>query len=529
MNFSKLLGLVTLLLPFLLTAQTPATTTTPECGVSVETANLIRQRLMDNRSSFTRQDIQRLTNGRTITYVPVTIHNVAGDAAGTGKTGEATIMAFLCGLNAIYLDQDVQFFLHSPIRNRVSAFIYQNAGTTTARSNMLSYLVPNTMNLIIGASVSNPRASWYDGGGDFIFLLQQMLTPAAKTEAHEIGHFFTLNHTFYGWEGLDAEATYGGTSVPASVTSSSGWFSFRPEAVARTGAQANCQIRADGFCDTPADYFSDRTACPYNPTVLDPHGVSMNPDETNIMSYAFDACVTNFSTEQKAAVAMDIATRNWVSQTPSNTTDVTAVPAVISPQNATQLGSITNPTVRLEWAPVAGATWYYIEVLGTNFPGLWIPNSNDVIYRAIQYNSNTFLNLSTADLVAGKQYVWRIKALNSTSTCAPLSPYSRFEAVTSTTTAIGALPLDQQMSFKVISNPITTSYIPVSVYAAEETIGSVRLFSMDGREVSTLTKQAFVQGESLLQLPADNLVNGMYLAVLMTEKGQLQQKIIVQR
>lgn len=438
-------------------------------------------------------------------------------------------MAFFCGLNAIYADQNVQFFLHSPIRERTSNFIYQNASTTTARNHMLSYRVPNTLNMIIGASVSNPRASFYDGSGDFIFLLQQMLTPEAKTEAHEIGHFFTLNHTFYGWEGTDAEADYGGQNVPTMVPHSSGFFSFPPEAVARTGAQANCQTAADGFCDTEADYYSDREPCPYAPTVRDQHGATLVPDESNIMCYAFDACVNNFTTEQKAAIAADIAARSWVSQTPNNATDITTTPSVISPQNNTQLGSINNSTVRLEWAPVAGATWYYIEVLGTNFPGVWLPNVNDVIFKGIQYNGNTHFNLSTANLVAGKRYVWRVKALNSVSTCAPLSTYSRFEAVTSTTTAIGDLPLEQQMTFKVMGNPITTSSIPVSIYAAEDIVGSVRLFGLDGREVITLTKQTFSQGESLLQLPANDLANGVYLAVLMTDRGQLQQKIVIQR
>ncbi len=529
MNFSKLLGLVILLSPFSLIAQTPTAPITEKCGITAETAAVIRQRLMDNRRAFSTQDVQRLVNGRNITYVPVTIHNVSADAAGTGRTNETTIMAFFCGLNAIYADQNVQFFLHSPIRERVSNFIYQNAFTSTARSNMLSYRVPNTVNLIIGASVSNPRASFYDGGGDFVFLLQAQLSPEAKTEAHEIGHFFTLNHTFYGWEGTDAEADYPNQDVPSLVPHSSGFFSFVPESVARTGAQANCQTAADGFCDTEADYYSDREPCPYNPTVRDQHGATLIPDESNIMCYAFDACVNNFSTEQKAAIAVDIAARSWVSQTPSNTTDVTTTPSVISPQNNTQLGSINNSTVRLEWAPVAGATWYYIEVLGTNFPGVWLPNVNDVIFKGIQYNGNTHFNLSTANLVAGQRYVWRVKALNPVSTCAPLSTYSRFEAVTNTTTAIGDLPIEQQMTFKVMGNPITTSSIPVSIYAAEDIVGSVRLFGLDGREVITLTKQTFSQGESLLQLPANDLANGVYLAVLMTERGQLQQKIVIQR
>ena len=52
---------------------------------------------------------------------------------------------------------------------------------------------------------------------------------------------------------------------------------------------------------------------------------------------------------------------------------------------------------------------------------------------------------------------------------------------------------------------------------------------MDGREALSLTKQNIPQGESLLQLPAEDLSNGMYVAVLFTDRGQLQQKLIIQR
>lgn len=528
MNLKKIALFIILFAPFLSQAQSPSATNSDfECGVDEQTALLVKQRLMANRQAFTRQEVESLTTSRAITYIPLTITNVAGDTNGLGKTSERIILGFVCGLNAIYADQNVQFFIHGTIRNQISSHIYNNAGTTTARAEMMSYRVAGTLNLIIGASASNPRASWYDGGGDFIFLLKQMLTAEAKTEAHEIGHFFTLPHTFYGWENRDVEATYSGQNVPDTVRA--GWYAFVPERVARTGIQANCQTAADGFCDTEADYYSSRTNCPYNPTIKDPYGNSLNPDESNIMSYANDACINNFSTEQKAAIAIDIASRNWATNMPTNTSDVTGIPSAVSPLHNGQLGSIIDNTVRLEWTPVTGATMYYLEVFATKIPGFWFPNTNSPIYKGIVYTGNPYFDLSTANLVAGNRYAWRVKALNSTSTCASISVYSKFEAVASGTTGIKDLPIEKQMTFTVHSNPITTSFIPLTVYSAEEVIGSIRVYGMDGREALSLTKQAISEGESIIQLPANELSNGMYVAVLITNRGQLQQKIIIQR
>ena len=82
---------------------------------------------------------------------------------------------------------------------------------------MYGWTVAQTLNITIGRSQNNPTSSWYSGFGDYIFLLKQMMTPQAKTEAHEIGHFFTLPHTFYGWEGTDAEAEYANSNVPSTI------------------------------------------------------------------------------------------------------------------------------------------------------------------------------------------------------------------------------------------------------------------------------------------------------------------------
>jgi hypothetical protein len=530
MNLKKLALFIALFIPFLLNAQ--VTNTSPndnvKCGISEQAAAAIKQRLMANRDLFTRQEVENLMTGRTTTYIPVTIHNVAANSSGLGKTSEQTILAFLCGLNAIYASQDVQFFMHGPIRNRVSNNIYNNASTTTSTFQMLSYRVSNTLNLIIGSSINNPRASWYSPSGDYVFLLQQMLTGAAITEAHEIGHFFTLPHTFYDWENVTVNSVYPSGILPDSIVNPSGSYAFKPERVARTGSSANCQTAADGFCDTPADYFSDRLNCPF-PSFHDCDTVLLEPDETNMMSYAFDACINSFSTEQETAIAIDIAARSWVTNTPPTTADVTGLAVPVSPLNGAQLGDITNATVMLEWSPVAGATMYYLEVYGTQFPGLWYPNINDPIYKGIVSSATPRFDLSTTSLVAGSRYAWRVKAFNSLSTCGPISTYATFEATVGVTTSLNDLPIEKQMSFSANSNPITTSSIAFSVYSAEDVVGSIRIYSIDGREAISLTKQEINTGSSIIQLPADRLANGVYVAVLITDRGQLQQKIIIQR
>lgn len=526
MKQKKLVLLLCLLIPFLSHTQHQHSQDSPiNCSVSKEAGALIKARLMHNRQLYDQRQVEDLMNKRSITYLPLSIHNISGDATGTGKTSEATILAFLCGLNAFYSDQDVQFYIHNTIIGRTNSYIHNNAGSTTSANYMVSYKVAGTINIYLSSSVNNSGSSWYSPQGDYIMLQKNMLTAAAKTESHEIGHFFTLNHTFYGWEGIDAEATYAGQNVPNNI--GSGWSAFSPEKVPRTGGQSNCNQVADGFCDTEADYYSGRTNCPYNPSMKDPNGYSLDPDESNIMSYASDYCVTQFSTQQKTAIAVDIAARNWLNTSPNGTADVTGITAPVSPLNGALLGPLSNSTVRIEWDPVPNATMYYLEVFGTYFFGA--VNTSMVVFKGMVYGNNTFYNLPTSGLVAGAKYGWRIKAFNATSTCAGYSPYYLFEAAGSVTTAIQDLPIEKQMQFETKENPVSGSFIPFSVYAAVDVVGSIRLYSIEGKEVISFTKQEFKQGQSIIQLPTDNLSNGVYIAVLSTSSGTLQLKLVINR
>lgn len=494
------------------------------CGVDPAAAAAIKERLMNNRRLLTNQQVQQLGNGRSITYLPLTIHNVSNQA-GEGRTSETMIMAFLCGLNALYADQDIQFFIHNQVRELTSNFLDANSNTFQSTLVMNQQRVAGTINIYLGRSLHYPASgyrSFYDPNGDHIFLQTPMLSATAETEAHEIGHYLSLPHTFFGWEGIDAEAQYNGVNAPAQVGG-------RAVELVTRGAGANCQTAGDGFCDTEADYHSTATvtSCNFTPATTDPSGATLQPDESNIMSYYDNSCQTRFSTQQKTAIAADVAIRSWATNNPPSTTTITTTTTLSQPAN-NAMADITGSTVRLEWAAVSGATWYYVEVFGTNFPGLWIPNTNDVKFAGWVTTGNTYLDLPTNNLTVGSYYAWRVKALNELSTCAPISNYSKFQAV-SLATNVADLSIEQQASISVQNNPVQVSDIPVRIQTATALVGSIRVYGMDGRLAIDWSKQQLEAGESLLQLPASNLPNGTYVLVLTTANGLLKEQFVIQR
>lgn len=116
---------------------------------------------------------------------------------------------------------------------------------------------------------------------------------AISTLAHEIGHYFGLEHTH-------RNATKG---------------LCRAECVSRTRnfpwqclkAGNICEKNGDALCDTPADpelvwdnvnKVSEFPDCTYNWGETDNFGDAYAPDETNIMSYSVRRCRTTFSAGQ---------------------------------------------------------------------------------------------------------------------------------------------------------------------------------------------------------------------------------------
>ena len=139
--------------------------------------------------------------------------------------------------------------------------------------------------------VNDPAGAcgYYSPFRDAIAIRKSCSAPNSTTLVHELGHFFSLPHTFNGWEN---------GAVPTN-----------PEKVTRTGPSANCSSTGDKFCDTEADYQGERWFCPYNDIKFDSNNDQYHPDSSIYMGYASDECMTRFSNMEIAAMQFNQSTR----------------------------------------------------------------------------------------------------------------------------------------------------------------------------------------------------------------------------
>lgn len=495
---------------------------TPKCAVNRDMAAMIKSRMMEERARFSQEEIQQMMaqrGGSSTTYIPLTLH-IVGDNTGSGYADLDDVLDMFCGLQQDYLTQNIQYYLNGQFRYINNTTLYNNAFSVGGNSVMNSNKVSNSLNAYVGPSINDQSASFYQpnwgGAGDYVFLLTaQMLdaTPqTAPTTSHEFGHFFTLPHTFDGWEGTNYDDVYAGANAPVNIGG------VPVERVART----NCLTAGDGFCDTEADYFSDRTPCPYTGVAKDPIGTQLDPDETNIMSYFYDACVNNFSTEQKTAITTNITNRGWTNFTPPTTVELTGAATLVSPAHNSQVNLLGATDITLTWDAMPDATGYYIEV-DRSFNGSPIES----ILKAVVYNTTSY-TFPASSLQALKQYRWKVRPFNAVYTCPSTEAAFNFITV-SVTTGVDDVETVAGLTMEAMPNPVTGEEVRIAIQSQKDAIAGVRLYSMEGKLLVNMENEAIYAGETNLYLPTNALPNGVYVLTLTTEWGSSQQKIVVNR
>lgn len=438
------------------------------CGTSLEDQAEIKARMLENRANLGHIFASR---SGAPTYVPITYHLVAKDD-GTGRLKVTKVFENLCKINDVYKDQNIIFYLKN-INFINNTFLYDDPSSAFGESYAKQFNSKNrnAINLFCAKIANGGNTdvlAFYTPGSDYLVTgIERGQLNDGYVLGHEIGHFFSLNHTFYGWEGTTYNCN---VPTPKSVfyNNQNILVEYVDRAKLLNGNQI-CKLAADGFCDTPADYNLGFgfNGCNYNLCAKDPLDVPLDPDEKNIMSY-FLNCHQYFSQEQKNAIAQDLlSSKRGFLRIPvyNPLPDVASNPIIVEPTN----GTFTNyyDKVLMKWQAVPNATHYVIEygetVISVN-PKYLITTRTD----------------TTLTFLPNKKYAWRVFAYNPNSFCNALATPMTFTSG----------------KFNVATNDLNPDVISSHVYATglnqfnliinsnHNSEGGFKVFNAEGKLIS---------------------------------------------
>ncbi len=483
------------------------------CGNSGgEWKEIIRERLLQNKLAIQDQPVQF----RNTVYVPVAFHLVA-NSNGVGRVAHNRVLEQLCKLNEDFADLNMQFYIKTLRDNINNTAIYQtqfNAGTAM---NLLRD--PGAVNIwIVDVATPAPPSSgdngiilgYYNPQRDWVVVRRDQVNANSVTLPHEIGHYFSLDHTHNGWDAQPYSPSMHGTPAPAMSPG------FVP-----TERQdgSNCQTAGDYICDTPPDYNGFGFAgCNYN-IAQDPAGVTIDPDEQLFMSY-FLNCVRNdyyFSNTQQSLIWADYNStrRNYIrSSFVPNLTEITETPVLQFPIN-----NETPPgynQVTFQWTAVNGADFYLLEIDR-------VATYTLSPLRFVVAGTNTF---TVTTLEPNRTYYWRVRPYNAYRTCA-ISTLSGVFRTNSTVVSVNDI---RELSEWTLSpNPVSSAQhaLQVSFQAEQSFDGTLRLFDATGRQVRHYGRHRIASGASYLELDMRGLSNGVYLLTLEYDKGWEIKRLVM--
>lgn len=361
------------------------------CGISEKSEWLTR---------YQNGEIPPVGKSLATEFVPMRMV-VVGDNDGLGYVDPLKLLRSFELLNSDFASTNIQFYISDYDFLNLNS-LYDH--TTTSRGSQLA--APRTQReklntFIVGTA--GGACGYAIPSSNYLVMDKDCMGSVDRTWAHEMGHVFTLAHTFYGWESVEeisnidplepAPATlmYRGTSVQVERADSS-----------------NCTTAADGFCDTSPDYLMERWACngngEYRDSLTDPDSLRFAVPGMNIMSYASDVCVSAFSEEQKTAMITNLSVRNDVNSNNSGAAALAADGAnmnLLFPENNVDLPA--SDFVELVWNKVPNADYYIVQLNGsTNFNG-------SVQETRVVTDTSVVI---TEGLVANRRYYWRVRPFN---------------------------------------------------------------------------------------------------------------------
>jgi len=440
---------------------------------------------------------------------------------GTGRVKEKDMYNQLCVLNEDYSNTDFQFYIKDASFNYFdNSYVYDSPRSSQIATNQMLAL-KNANNNAINVFVVNNIGSgsgglgtvlgYYTGQYDWVVIIKNEPKSGSNTLSHELGHFFSLAHTFYGWEGQPFDSSYSGWPI-APVHSPSGNLTENQDG-------SNCTEAADLLCDTPPDYnfgiIWDSGDCNYDGGAKDPKGVLVDPMENNQMSY-FNGCYPYiFTPDQINMMYADYAkaNRNYLkSSYVPNTTQVTDQVALSWPANEANSGGTVGVT--LDWDDVPNADHYLLKVSRTfNF----------------SLQTQTFMTNQSQqtlpELEEDKNYFWKVIPFNDGASCVDglISPTWQFKA-----SPLANSNIQEINAWDVIPNPTSASNVKFAIELDKALDITAQLVSVNGQILNSKDFKINA-GKQVINMPETQLSNGTYFLRLISKNGMETRRVVIQK
>ena len=502
------------------------------CGSTIEDMQANSAAIKEMRIKY---PVGTTSQPRAVSYVPVWFHLVAL-SDGTGRVPEWKVLDMLCEMNKIYEANGIalQFYLkgfnyinNDAAYNFPRSLTGDNAIRTNKKADGANIYITNSAAAKEGqgtvlAYYSNRQfTSDPSYSNDWIVMLKSQVGGGANayTIAHEMGHLFSLLHTFSGWEPQQFVPTPEKPCAPIYASDNV----TLTEKHSR-GSDANCADAADLMCDTPEDYNFGfgYSGCTWSGIAKDPVCVPVTPSEKNIMGY-FVNCLKEFTPQQKEAIINNYLynrgreyLRN-LNITPSLTEIGTT--SIVAPTYKSTVNGFDNIT--LSWSTTTGATGYYLQI---STSASFASNESHFILtgNGTSFNVNS-TNMPVGFLKPDTYYYWRVRAMSSYKNCSSFA--SGIFLTTTGTSAVNNIP--DVSDFNVYPNPITNSKSIEITLSLEKSLDAViKIIGTNGQIISQVKKH-FDSGFTTDHVDLSNLQNGMFILRIESDRGVLNRKIIM--
>ncbi|MEM1217009.1 MAG: T9SS type A sorting domain-containing protein, partial [Bacteroidota bacterium] len=465
--------------------------------------------------------------GDTTVYIPMTIH-ILGTDSGSGYYSVRSLLDAMCTLNTTFEQTGLQFYIAGEILYHNNTAYYVHSTVLEGAEMMFEYNVPNTLNTYF---VSDPAGNCgYNLPYAGIANAKSCSGPDDITWSHEVGHALSLPHPFLGWEGgvsYDGSVDHNfNNPAPDFVTYDYTFFQdtlildtlIIDTAFVELVDRSNCDVAADGFCDTDSDYLAQRWSCNSDDvspiTQRDPDGVSFRSDGSLVMNYANDACQDRFSLEQTGAMRAFLYDErtSWVS-TATPLAPILSEVTVIAPVEGVTVG---GQTATLTWEAVANATQYLVQISR-------LSSFSSAVTETYVTASTSF---ETEELLDDRTYYWRVRPFNAYSTCQDFSERESF--VIDHDLVNLANSIHTLASWTIRPQPVSSGQLLELVWQlTDRWQGELQIINSLGQVIDQQT--VYLQaGRNTKTIATHQLAAGLYFLRLSNGSTQAVRKIVVE-